>query len=850
MQVGKESNFPFLFRYPCDQDKSSQLVNPLALPSLIWSMHQQFERSAQHVHLAYSSFCGAHGALSSLAFQQIFAGESRRRISRKVSECHFAPVIRFGTFVETGIIYDKTSGDWPNWNTLLADNPVLCPPGEALTGFKLESGSNKYMFECSRIGGLGIQYEYFSAQVEVTKFDHVRNNWLGAVRMLKVDCGENALLSGFHFEFSEGGRWARSKYTCSKAGGAPVVMEPSTTIESRFHSAEGIFCPKFRDMTTGRYRYENTAASGETLTFQEDGRWCIGNSCSKKIGGENPIGAILEQFEVANVTDFDGEFEAKGVPDMSAGSGGLAAQLKLLKPPKRPAQPPKPKLQDFKAEQPKYSEECLDYEDLWKKVIETTKGEDDEPVTEEAKLEPDEGTVDEELVDYHPCAVAASAGGVFGKIAGQSGKLAPENMLYSDWNDCMQGDINRDLYVAHWDFAGALHGIFTDLVEKIAGMVCSLPPDLEIAPLGAGIQVQPGKHCDKFSMLATFLGEFPYDFMEAANSYAVENEGFMACNPFQAGLGVRDAVIRGDRTIIRNLEKATKISNDNMKKMVEWSTEANRVETEYLDKKIDHSLKVTTLHLQTILAHVEPKEQLLSVASSTEAMLQEMQGLAQAASFGPRKRLAGSALNRFLDSAQLLESTGNLTNKAQRAGEFQAQVVSLYQSLQSSGDGVSKAEVVAKQVAREVEKLQHDLHKQQQVLGVYRHQSHKAKEDAKSWKSSEAAVTLDHLWWKIRNKLDQHLDEAEEEVARYRVTFKHLKEYEGCKTGLKDLFGSYAKSMKRMRKNHHKLHSLWRETSNLRFGTSGSLGKWRNQNAAKADENFVDVWGFHLFFFF
>ena len=38
--------------------------------------------------------------------------------------------------------------------------------------------------------------------------------------------------------------------------------------------------------------------------------------------------------------------------------------------------------------------------------------------------------------------MAASAGGVFGKIAGQSGKLAPENMLYSDWNDCMQGAHN------------------------------------------------------------------------------------------------------------------------------------------------------------------------------------------------------------------------------------------------------------------------------------------------------------------------------------------------------------------------------------------------------------------------
>ena len=37
-------------------------------------------------------------------------------------------------------------------------------------------------------------------------------------KMITVDCGMNGLLSGFHFEFSEGGRWARSKYTCSKVG--------------------------------------------------------------------------------------------------------------------------------------------------------------------------------------------------------------------------------------------------------------------------------------------------------------------------------------------------------------------------------------------------------------------------------------------------------------------------------------------------------------------------------------------------------------------------------------------------------------------------------------------------------
>ena len=88
------------------------------------------------------------------------------------------------------------------------------------------------------------------------------------------------------------------------------------------------------------------------------------------------------------------------------------------------------------------------FQDLWKKVIETHVNEEKEEVIEEAKLEADPGTKGQELLDYHPCAVAAGAGGIFGRMAGQSGQMAPENMLYSDWNDCMQGDINRDLLQA------------------------------------------------------------------------------------------------------------------------------------------------------------------------------------------------------------------------------------------------------------------------------------------------------------------------------------------------------------------------------------------------------------------
>ena len=60
---------------------------------------------------------------------------------------------------------------------------------------------------------------------------------------------------------------------------------------------------------------------------------------------------------------------------------------------------------------------------------------------------------------------------------------------------------------------------------------------------------------------------------------------------------------------VLGLSQATKISNDNMRKMVEWSTEATRTETEYLDKKIDHSLKINTIYLHHIAQNTQPKEE-------------------------------------------------------------------------------------------------------------------------------------------------------------------------------------------------------------------------------------------------
>ena len=121
----------------------------MALPGILWSMHQTADRqSGADLHNAYSSYCGAHGALARLSYGQIFGGVT----TGTKSLCHFAPVIKFGVFVDSTITYDKTSSNWPDWYTLLADSPILCADGEALTGFKHQPASNKFRYECSRIG--------------------------------------------------------------------------------------------------------------------------------------------------------------------------------------------------------------------------------------------------------------------------------------------------------------------------------------------------------------------------------------------------------------------------------------------------------------------------------------------------------------------------------------------------------------------------------------------------------------------------------------------------------------------------------------------------------------------------
>eukprot|EP00435_Cladocopium_sp_Y103_P040537 s209_g11.t1 len=408
------------------------------------------------------------------------------------------------------------------------------------------------------------------------------------------------------------------------------------------------------------------------------------------------------------------------------------------------------------------------------------------------------------------------------------------------------------------DYAATAYDLVANAIQEGVKTLCAAVPGIEIAPLGAGVETEPDDICGQVVDFVRTLIDLPVGFAFAGHEYAMEEEGFNACNPYQVGFSrlfcnlaelfatlwdhrdihcVRDAVIRGDRSIINNLEKATKISNDNMKKMVEWSTEANRVETEYLDKKIDHSLsasfakyiadlwalgKVQSIYLEHIAKNTQPPEELLmkDTAAQTKAMLGEMRGYADAASFSTvSRRSAHDALTNFLRSAQQLDAGTNATERWSQAKRFHGQVQMLHDSLQLSSGGLSRAKVVGRQISHEVQQLQKRMAEQERVLGAYRTHSRLADSKALAPKKSgrQSLVTLDHLWWRIRDHLDGYLEVAESEIRHIQRSFVELSNYENCQSDFQGLLKSYASSISKMKKGHQKLKSTWREVNNL-FG--------------------------------
>eukprot|EP00439_Symbiodinium_sp_Y106_P016615 s2083_g2.t1 len=381
------------------------------------------------------------------------------------------------------------------------------------------------------------------------------------------------------------------------------------------------------------------------------------------------------------------------------------------------------------------------------------------------------------------------------------------------------------------------------------GVFCGFMPDTTIAPFGAGIELGPGDVC---SGLAGWFAQLDRvsGLRIARQGWSIEQEGYAACNPMQIGFArafcdihcVRDAVVRGDRSIIRNLEMATKKTNNNMKALVKWSVEASHRDVGWIGEKLDYMHAINTAYMQEIHDMVTKQseaaeEQLLQgTESATNAMFSELAGYAQAASFDDLSKITAkraledpwalrawgfealrgnvhsnsshfsspinSNLMEFLESADL-PPKANATAAASLLGRLDA----LHQTLQRAGRGREKSEMLNRQVAQTVRHLQRKASFQLRTLGVYRQESNASSHAARgkghkalARERHQVLMSLDHIWWQLRTKLDGYLDVAEDE---------------DCKKGFSDLAAGYAQSMSALSRSHRQLRATWRQGTSL-----------------------------------
>ncbi|CAE8591401.1 unnamed protein product, partial [Polarella glacialis] len=168
------------------------------------------------------------------------------------------------------------------------------------------------------------------------------------------------------------------------------------------------------------------------------------------------------------------------------------------------------------------------------------------------------------------------------------------------------------------------------------------------------------------------------------------------------------------------------------------------------------------------------EEKLLQGAHAlSSSMLSELSGFAQLASFSePSRVTARDVLERFASSAEVLDGAAP---NATRLATVLNQISSLHQVLRSASGGLSKAQAVGKQLSQDARSMQEQAGRQRQVLGVYRLHSKTARTAAQGWRSRSdqraMLVSLDQLWWQLRDKLDRYLDTAEEEVKHFEAAF-------------------------------------------------------------------------------
>merc|ERR1719356_2245559 len=116
------------------------------------------------------------------------------------------------------------------------------------------------------------------------------------------------------------------------------------------------------------------------------------------------------------------------------------------------------------------------------------------------------------------------------------------------------------------------------------------------SPFGIGVSIVAEKPCSRLGEFASVVPEIANDLWASSLNLNIEHHDAMDCDPVQTNFArlfcdlhcVRDAVIRGDMTINRNLKSATDITKKNMEQLAKWNVDTLNLQAGHLASKIDY----------------------------------------------------------------------------------------------------------------------------------------------------------------------------------------------------------------------------------------------------------------------
>ncbi|MAD33197.1 MAG: hypothetical protein CMJ88_05515, partial [Planctomycetes bacterium] len=540
-------------------------------------------------------------------------------------------------------------------------------------------------------------------------------------------------------------------------------------------------------------------------------------------------------FMVSEMSNFDGVF-----------AGAMPG-----KKPKMPKKRRKPKLVELKAVKPAYKKECMD------NVL---------PGSSEFKQEK-MNEVGLSLPGNNPCNRVAGKwddGSPIGKAfrevtgIGTSEETKPEGYSYESFDKCRQRARDRRWSIAKFTYGNFFSKYKLKVMKTLGGMLCGYAPSVEIAPFGAGIQINPNKICSGAVKYGTMIAKHAKDITFATLKFLRNKGEYEDCDALQVGFDrtfcdlhcISDAVKAGDKAILKTLEKGNEVIFKNVDNLLDYHVGSAKDEILY---SLD-SMKVD-LNLGLVQRAKQAK-------SDLQGMFTEMKSLLSTNMDANSQSTAARALERFTtrfsDTGRFASNDTAMVHET--ISELAKESTSLLSTMKvAASRQVSTSGEVAQRTAAAMHSMNQALAVRHEVIGVYRASAESTKnvqrdlspiknpitaiqDDIQKSAATTLLLDLDRSWWTIREKLDAYLDAAEDQNKATADGIVMLEDYTTkCSAGFTELKKVHVRAQQADQAAHAQLHATWHSVEHelgllsARIADSAGFLQLMRLDAAAAD---------------